>query len=98
MFAAGNLEARIVVVGGMPAADDDREGQPFSGSAGQILGRMMAGIGPVVHGWAIGGHLGPLFVAFSIFSAFLPALWMRDPRAGTTPHGAAFSRRPSVSG
>jgi hypothetical protein len=57
-----------------------------------------AGIGPVVHGWAIGAHLGLLFVAFSIFSAFLPALWLRDPRAGTTPHGAAFSRRPSVSG
>lgn len=45
VFAAGNPSARIVVVGGMPAADDDREGRPFSGSAGQILGRMMAGIG-----------------------------------------------------
>ena len=45
VFAAGNLEARIMVVGGMPVADDDREGQPFSGSAGRILGRMMSGIG-----------------------------------------------------
>jgi DNA polymerase len=45
VFAAGNLEARMVVVGGMPAADDDREGQPFSGSAGRILGRMLSGIG-----------------------------------------------------
>ena len=45
VFAAGNPSARVVVVGGMPAAEDDREGRPFSGSAGQILGRMMAGIG-----------------------------------------------------
>lgn len=45
VFAAGNLSARVVVVGGMPAADDDREGRPFSGPAGQILDRMMAGIG-----------------------------------------------------
>lgn len=45
VFAAGDLAARIVVVGGMPAADDDREGRPFSGPAGQILERMMAGIG-----------------------------------------------------
>lgn len=45
VFAAGNVEARIVVIGGMPAADDDREGQPFAGPAGQILGRMMSGVG-----------------------------------------------------
>jgi DNA polymerase len=45
VFAAGRFDARVVVVGGMPAADDDREGQPFSGPAGQILGRMMAGVG-----------------------------------------------------
>lgn len=45
VFAAGNPAARVVVVGGMPAADDDREGRPFSGPAGQILDRMMAGIG-----------------------------------------------------
>lgn len=45
VFAAGNLQSRIVVVGGMPAADDDREGQPFSGSAGQILRRMVSGVG-----------------------------------------------------
>lgn len=45
VFAAGNLAAPIVVIGGMPAADDDREGQPFSGPAGQILSRMMSGIG-----------------------------------------------------
>ena len=45
VFAAGDLAARVVVVGGMPAADDDREGRPFSGGMGQILDRMMSGIG-----------------------------------------------------
>jgi uracil-DNA glycosylase family 4 len=45
VFAAGKLDAQVVVVGGMPAADDDREGKPFSGAAGQILERMMSGIG-----------------------------------------------------
>jgi DNA polymerase len=45
VFAAGRLDARIVVIGGMPAADDDREGRPFSGPVGQMLGRMLSGIG-----------------------------------------------------
>jgi uracil-DNA glycosylase family 4 len=45
VFAAGNLGARVVVIGGMPAADDDREGRPFAGAAGDMLGRMLAGIG-----------------------------------------------------
>lgn len=45
VFAAGKLDARIVVVGGMPAADDDREGRPFAGAMGLMLNRMMQGIG-----------------------------------------------------
>ena len=45
VFAAGNLSARTVVVGGVPAAEDDREGRPFSGPAGRIFDRMMAGAG-----------------------------------------------------
>lgn len=45
VFAGGNLAARIAVVGGVPSADDDREGAPFSGPAGAMLSRMLAGIG-----------------------------------------------------
>lgn len=45
VFAAGDLEARVIVIGGMPASEDDREGRPFSGSAGQMLARMVSGIG-----------------------------------------------------
>jgi DNA polymerase len=44
-FAGGNLEAAIVVAGGLPGADDDREGMPFSGANGDMLGRMLGGIG-----------------------------------------------------
>lgn len=45
VFAAGNLSARMVVVGGAPAAEDDREGRPFSGAAGRIFERMMTSAG-----------------------------------------------------
>lgn len=44
VFAAGSPSARLVVVGGSPSAEDDREGKPFSGSAGRMIERMMAGI------------------------------------------------------
>ena len=42
VFAAGNLSARFIVAGGLPAAEDDREGAPFSGAPGRILERMVA--------------------------------------------------------
>ncbi|CAN7190945.1 uracil-DNA glycosylase [Rhizobium sp. LjRoot254] len=45
VFAGGDLSARIAVIGGVPSADDDREGAPFSGPAGVMLSRMLAGIG-----------------------------------------------------
>ncbi|MBX9455134.1 MAG: uracil-DNA glycosylase [Rhizobium sp.] len=45
VFASGSLSARIMVLGGIPAADDDREGRPLAGAAGQIFSRMMAGVG-----------------------------------------------------
>ncbi len=45
VFAAGDLAARIAIIGGVPSADDDREGTPFAGPAGVMLSRMLAGIG-----------------------------------------------------
>jgi uracil-DNA glycosylase len=44
-FMAGNINARIAIAGGMPSADDDRDGQPFSGPSGAMLAKMLAGIG-----------------------------------------------------
>ncbi|MBW8284532.1 MAG: uracil-DNA glycosylase [Rhizobium sp.] len=45
IFAAGDPSSRIMVIGPMPSADDDREGVAFSGRAGQLLDRMLGAIG-----------------------------------------------------
>lgn len=45
IFASGTAEGRIMVIGPMPSADDDREGTPFAGRAGQLLDKMLAAIG-----------------------------------------------------
>lgn len=45
VFAAGNPDARVMLVGEAPGADEDRIGKPFVGRAGQLLDRMLAAIG-----------------------------------------------------
>ncbi len=45
VFADGNPCARVLVLGEAPGADEDREGRPFVGRAGQLLDRMFAAIG-----------------------------------------------------
>ncbi len=45
VFADGNPEARIILVGEGPGAEEDREGLPFVGKAGQLLDRMLKAIG-----------------------------------------------------
>lgn len=45
VFAEGDPSHGIMIVGPMPYADDDRDGQPFSGRLGDMLNRMLAGIG-----------------------------------------------------
>ncbi|UHS56055.1 uracil-DNA glycosylase [Agrobacterium vaccinii] len=45
IFAEGNPSSGIMVIGPMPDADDDREGQPFVGKTGVLLDRMLAAIG-----------------------------------------------------
>ncbi|WVT74259.1 uracil-DNA glycosylase [Sinorhizobium chiapasense] len=45
VFAEGDPASGIMVVGPMPYADDDRDGQPFAGRLGEMLTRMLAGIG-----------------------------------------------------
>ena len=45
VFAEGDPESGIMIVGPMPYADDDRDGQPFAGRLGDMLTRMIAGIG-----------------------------------------------------
>ena len=45
VFADGNPEAQIMIVGEGPGAEEDREGRPFVGAAGQLLDRMLSAIG-----------------------------------------------------
>jgi DNA polymerase len=45
VFADGNPEARVMLVGEAPGADEDRLGRPFVGVSGQLLDRMLACIG-----------------------------------------------------
>jgi uracil-DNA glycosylase len=45
VFGDGNREARVLVLGEAPDAEEDREGRPFVGRAGQLLDRMFAAIG-----------------------------------------------------
>lgn len=41
VFGTGNPHARLVFVGEAPGADEDREGEPFVGAAGQLLNRIL---------------------------------------------------------
>jgi DNA polymerase len=45
VFADGNPEARLMLVGEAPGRDEDLEGRPFVGRSGQLLDRMLAAIG-----------------------------------------------------
>jgi DNA polymerase len=41
----GNPEAKVMIIGEAPGAEEDRKGRPFVGAAGQLLDRMLAPIG-----------------------------------------------------
>ena len=45
VFADGNPAARVLILGEAPGRDEDAEGRPFVGRAGQLLDRMFAAIG-----------------------------------------------------
>jgi uracil-DNA glycosylase family 4 len=45
VFGDGNPSAEIMFIGEAPGADEDREGVPFVGRAGQLLDKMLAAIG-----------------------------------------------------
>jgi uracil-DNA glycosylase len=45
VFGDGNPSAEIMFIGEAPGADEDREGVPFVGRAGQLLAKMLASIG-----------------------------------------------------
>ena len=45
VFADGDPQAPVMIVGEAPGADEDRLGKPFVGVSGQLMDRMMAAIG-----------------------------------------------------
>ena len=44
MFADGNIESKIMIIGEGPGANEDKEGLPFVGRAGQLLDKMLQSI------------------------------------------------------
>lgn len=45
VFIDGHPEARLLLIGEAPGAEEDRQGRPFVGAAGQLLDRMLDAIG-----------------------------------------------------
>lgn len=45
VFGAGNSDAELIFVGEGPGAEEDRQGLPFVGRAGQLLNQLLEGIG-----------------------------------------------------
>jgi DNA polymerase len=44
VFAAGDPDAGLLLIGGAPAADEDRSGTPFAGREGALLDQMLASV------------------------------------------------------
>jgi DNA polymerase len=45
VFGVGNPEAELMFIGEAPGADEDRQGEPFVGRAGQLLTRIIGAMG-----------------------------------------------------
>ncbi|WP_417849580.1 uracil-DNA glycosylase [Thalassoglobus sp.] len=45
VFGVGNPEAKVMFIGEAPGADEDRQGEPFVGKAGQLLTKIIGACG-----------------------------------------------------
>lgn len=45
VFGVGQTDAEVLFVGEGPGANEDRQGEPFVGAAGQLLDKMLAAVG-----------------------------------------------------
>ncbi len=45
VFGVGNIDAELLFVGEAPGADEDRQGEPFVGAAGQLLTKIIQAMG-----------------------------------------------------
>lgn len=59
VFSDGVPGARVMIVGEAPGRDEDREGRPFVGAAGQLLDKMLAAID---HARAPEGEQQPVYI------------------------------------
>jgi DNA polymerase len=80
VFADGNPEAGLMLVGEAPGADEDRLGRPFVGVSGQFLDRMLASIGlersrdfylTNILPWRPPGNRTPTDAEISLFTPFV---------------------------
>ena len=81
VFGTGNRQARMMVVGEAPGAEEDRQGEPFVGRAGQLLNAMLR---------AIGLARGDVFIA-NVLKCRPPA--NRDPRPEETTQCLPYLHR-----
>lgn len=44
VFGVGNPQANVMVIGEAPGADEDAQGEPFVGAAGQLLNKILAAV------------------------------------------------------
>jgi uracil-DNA glycosylase len=44
VFGVGNPNAKLMIIGEAPGADEDKQGEPFVGRAGQLLNKMLVAI------------------------------------------------------
>lgn len=44
VFGVGNLKAKLVLIGEAPGADEDEQGEPFVGRAGQLLNKILVAV------------------------------------------------------
>ncbi|MBC7139384.1 MAG: uracil-DNA glycosylase [Defluviimonas sp.] len=105
VFADGDPAARVMVIGEAPGRDEDIEGRPFVGRAGQLLDRMFAAIGldrqqlyiTNVMPWRPPGNRTPQPEEIAMMLPFLERhVALADPEVvvlmGNTPCGAALGR------
>jgi len=45
VFGTGDLNAKVMFIGEAPGAEEDRQGEPFVGQAGQLLNEMLHAVG-----------------------------------------------------
>jgi uracil-DNA glycosylase len=84
VFGVGNPKARLCFLGEAPGADEDRQGEPFVGRAGQLLTKIIEACTLArSDDYIIGRMRGKLFSyrGISVVCTYHPAYLLRNPAA-----------------